>query len=199
VDQVTGPLATALDRVPVTGGLSPLLRLLAHGVDWPIDGLPRTCATAYPAIRRLLAGARAGDIDLAVDGARGLIGLGEGLTPSGDDLLVGFSAVLRAVASPLDPGLAQACARLARGRTTRVAEVFLTHAGRGEYSARIHGLVRALGAERHAPRVAGGPSAEPLAAGRVSLADAFTLALGWGASSGADTLLGVLLGGGIRT
>jgi Protein of unknown function (DUF2877) len=181
-DRVAGALATALGRVPVQRGFAPLLRLLAHQVEWPIDGLPRTCDMAYPAIRRLLAGAHAGDLDRAADGARGLVGLGEGLTPSGDDLLVGFSAGLHAVGSPLDPGLAQACAQLASGRTTRIAEAFLVHAARGEYSARLHGLVHALSAEP--PR---------------ALADAFSQVLGWGASSGADTLLGLLLGGGILT
>ena len=203
LDQVTQHLATALARAPATGGFAPLLGLLAHGVAWPIDGLPRTCATAYPAIKRLLAGARAGNLHVALDGARGLIGLGEGLTPSGDDLLVGFSAGLRAVASPLDPGLARACAQLASGRTTRVAEVFLAHAARGEYSARIHRLVHVLsvGSARvpSAVGVVRAASAEATAGGAVSLADELSLALRWGASSGADTLLGVLLGGGMRT
>jgi hypothetical protein len=210
--EVTGPLATALASVPVQGGFAPLLRLLAHGVDWPMDGLPRACAMAYPAIRRLLAGADAGDLDLAVDAARGLIGLGEGLTPSGDDLLVGFSAGLRAIGSPLDPGLAQACAQLARGRTTRIAETFLVHAARGEYSARLHRLVHALSAEPQAEPLARRASAEqsargaasaeppqvPPLAGGPSLSDELSDVLGWGASSGADTLLGLLLGGGVR-
>jgi Protein of unknown function (DUF2877) len=203
-NQVVGALAAALARVPVHGGFAPLLRLLAHGVDWPIDGLPRTCAMAYPAIRRLRAGAVAGELDLAVDGARGLIGLGEGLTPSGDDLLVGFSAGLRAVGSALDPRLAQACAQLASGRTTRIAEAFLVHAARGEYSARLHRLVQALSAEPHSVPAGGAAAAElpraPRAAwGGLSLSDDFSEVLGWGASSGADTLLGLLLGGGVLT
>jgi Protein of unknown function (DUF2877) len=234
LEQVRPSLAMVLARVPVHGGFAPLLRRLAYRVEWPVDrlpttsaaahpldglpaacaaaypvdGLPRTCAAAYPAIERLLEGARSRDLARAVDAARGLIGLGDGLTPSGDDLLVGFSAGLRARASPLDPKFAQACARLAPGRTTRVAEVYLAGAARGEYSAGIHRLVRALGAPAlTASPIAGLAPAPPFDApppfdgrlGGTSLADEFTLALAWGASSGADTLLGLLLGAGIAT
>jgi hypothetical protein len=172
--QVMRPLTEALARTPVSGGLSALLHLFAQDEEAPMDALPRTCAAASPAIRRVMDGARTDSLDLALDGARGLIGLGEGLTPSGDDFLVGFSAALRATGSPLDPAFAQSCAGLARGRTTRIAETFHAHAARGEYGERIHRLLGALAR-------ADNPS------------DELTVALSWGGTSGADTLLGVLV------
>ena len=52
-------------------------------------------AIALEGRRRLAEGLRRGDAERFVDGARRLIGLGEGLTPAGDDLLVGSLAVAR--------------------------------------------------------------------------------------------------------
>ena len=78
---------------------------------------------------------------------------------------------MRASAHPLAQSFATGCARLAHGRTTRVAEMFFEHAARAAYSERIHRLVSALGDS-----------------------EALATALRWGATSGADTLLGVVLG-----
>jgi hypothetical protein len=177
--EILGALEDALRQVPVRTGLAPLLLPLARG-EAPGSGLPRTCAAAYPAIVGL---AQARDSASMLASARGLIGLGEGLTPSGDDFLVGFLAARRATGGPpSERAFAEACAEMAKGRTTRIAETFLAHAARGEYSARVHKLVRALSWSCSSGE--GVPAAELAAA------------LGWGASSGADTLLGVLVGGG---
>jgi hypothetical protein len=123
---------------------------------------------------RLVLAVRAQDHSAAATACAGLLGLGNGLTPSGDDFLVGFSAALRLTSHPLASAVAQAGADLAPGRTTDVAMMFHHYAARGEYSWRIHTLLQ---------RLVVGPSASDIAE-----------ALAWGASSGADCLLGVVCG-----
>jgi hypothetical protein len=101
----------------------------------------------------------------------GLVGLGAGLTPSGDDFLVGFSAALRLTGHPLADVVARAGAE---GCTTDLAAMFHHYAARGEYSQRIHSLLL---------RLVLGMTADDLAE-----------ALAWGATSGADCLFGVVCG-----
>ncbi len=106
-----------------------------------------------------------------------LIGLGVGLTPSGDDLIVGMLAGLAGVGHPSALKLARTITGLEPHRTTQVAQALLSHAARLEFSARLHRLVIALA--RADSRWL-----------RKEVSDA----LAWGASSGADSLLGVMLG-----
>lgn len=113
----------------------------------------------------------------AVCAAIPLIGLGPGATPSGDDLLVGFTAGLAVTDHPLARVFAAGVSREAAGLTTSVAESYLFHAGRLEFSERVHAAALAVlvGQEAELPR-------------------AMTTALAWGASSGADLLVGLLVG-----
>lgn len=108
--------------------------------------------------------------------AGALLGLGEGLTPAGDDCLVGALAVLRATGHPAlvgAPGLAPAVARAAAARTTAVGREFVLHALAGRFSEPVLTLLRA----RSAPEAAA-------AAARLAA---------FGATSGADTLTGMRL------
>jgi hypothetical protein len=126
--------------------------------------------------RRLGEGLRRGDADRFVDGARRLIGLGEGLTPAGDDLLVGSLAVARRFRPDFlleDPGIRQALANAAREGTTIVAREFLLEALEGHFSE----IVIALLTTADGPRV------------RAALDDLLEL----GATSGADTAEGMRL------
>jgi hypothetical protein len=113
----------------------------------------------------------------AVSAALPLIGLGPGATPSGDDLLVGLAAGLAVTNHPLARAFASGVAVEAAGLTTSVAESYLFHAGRLEFSERVHEAALA---------VLDGPEAH--------LRSAMTAALAWGASSGADLLVGLLVG-----
>ena len=83
-------LTTWLCRCAPTCGLAPLLPALARG---PM-GLSATCAAIYTVLAPLWAVRQplAGTTLLTL--VRDLVGLGEGLTPSGDDFLVGLLAVL---------------------------------------------------------------------------------------------------------
>ena len=110
------------------------------------------------------------------EAGRRLVGLGAGLTPSGDDVLVGVTAALTALGDERARPLARSWARDAIGRTTVVAEAFHRHAAAGAYSERLHDVLRAI---------LTGPVAAIPAAVRTAAA--------WGATSGTDTLAGILM------
>jgi hypothetical protein len=155
-------------------GCVPLLRTL---VGEPVPQLAFPAAQAVEPVARLAAAVATGDADAALLAARGLVGLGHGLTPSGDDLLVGCSAALRSQGSALGARLATGCAELARGRTTLIAETFHMYAARNAYAERVHRLLAALAT----------------AVTIFELAGELEAALDWGGTSGADLLFGVLL------
>lgn len=112
----------------------------------------------------------------AAAAARPLVGMGPGLTPSGDDALAGMEAALHALAHPAAGFLAAALDDVAE-RTTTVSATLLRHAARGEFTERIHRLLSALLGEDDA-----------------ALAGAIERAIAWGATSGMDGLIGVLAG-----
>jgi len=127
-------------------------------------------------LRRLRSAVRYGD-GAAIAAGRALIGLGVGLTPSGDDVLVGLSATWAATGVAARTRLAAEWASWADGRTTDVALDFLRAAADGAYAERLHDALEAI--------LAGPIDAIPAAAER---------AAAWGATSGTDTLRGVLIG-----
>ena len=134
---------------------------------------------AGPRLERLALAVRSGNSMTAGVAAESLVGLGPGLTPSGDDALVGMAAVVTAMAAPgsLDATFLGSVAAQAPARTTLVSATFLRHASAGEFSAGMHQLMSVLI----------GPDA---ADARVAI-ERF---VAYGATSGADTLVGVLMG-----
>lgn len=139
--------------------------------------------TTLPGVRTTLdelRGALAtGDRAAGTAAMRRLVGLGPGLTPSGDDTLTGLAAALYAVGHPAATWLTGALDDL-DARTTFVAAAMLRHAARGEVAERTHRLLAALLAP------GGGAGDDVPAAIRATVA--------WGATSGSDLLVGVLLG-----
>jgi hypothetical protein len=121
-------------------------------------------------------GIRFADTGAFIAGAQALVGLGEGLTPAGDDCLVGALAVLRRfgrgrlhpLATARD-ALVEAAAR----STTAVSCAFLVHALDGEFSEVVADLLRAES-----------PVDAKAAAGRLRA---------MGGTSGVDTLNGMRL------
>jgi hypothetical protein len=115
-------------------------------------------------------------------GLAALVGLGEGLTPSGDDVLVGALAGLDAAlevsgdAAALRQGL---CSELERGtsRTTRLAAQMLDAAAAGFYAEPVLGLLQTLALPK--------PGAK-------ALEQAVAALLAVGHRSGADTLRGIV-------
>jgi hypothetical protein len=119
------------------------------------------------------------------EATRGLAGLGPGLTPAGDDVLAGFAALMMLLSSRLSADdvfrgqVAEVIARVARPRTTMLSGVLLEYAARGEVAEQIGKLLLALAL----------PAEESEAVLR-----AVDGLLAYGATSGGDTLRGILLG-----
>jgi hypothetical protein len=152
------------------GGFGSLLRQ-----DDFLDG-DGYVAVARPVLAGLTVALANGDRTLAAETATRLIGLGPGLTPSGDDVLVGIEAALHALARPTAGFLVLAIDGV-EGRTTELAATLLGHAAAGEFAERLHVLLAAL-----------------LGSDDEAIPAAIDRAVAWGATSGADCLLGVLLG-----
>ncbi|HET6367797.1 MAG TPA: DUF2877 domain-containing protein [Pseudomonadales bacterium] len=125
--------------------------------------------------RAAAAGALRGRDPVALaQAARSLMGLGEGLTPAGDDWLVGMLAVLHRLAQGwvLEAGhLAAVLVGEAPARTTTVGAAFLAHALGREFAEPVRDLV----------------TAESLSRARAAGARLAAM----GATSGADTLSGM--------
>lgn len=149
-----------------------VVAFLAGDARWWAGGLPAVGS----AVARALA---AGGAPAAL--AQALVGRGPGLTPAGDDLLVGLALAGRAWLNPtlgtrIIRAVAQAAVR-ARAVSTPLGAAFLAHAGRGDFSQPLLGL---------AARAAAGDAAGV----RECLAEIATL----GATSGLDALTGTLAG-----
>jgi len=125
---------------------------------------------------RLAEGLRRRHVETFLDGAFGLIGLGEGLTPAGDDCLVGALAVIRRFDGPwlaAHPEIQASVRQRAWDGTTAVAREFIVHALSGHFAESVRDLLEA-------------DSDETARRGAARL-------LGVGATSGSDTLLGIRL------
>jgi len=187
-DVVVEAMRHALGSTCRVSGFAPILSTSAAGfapiLSTPAAGFAPILwghADVPAGIRELARARRQADLSSMVEAAGRLIGLGPGLTPSGDDLLVGFSAALWSTGDPLAEPFSTRCAIRAEHRTTDVALEFHTSAALGEFSARLHTLLAAIAD----------------CDGRIDhlrLSVEFEHAFGWGGSSGADTVLGVLLG-----
>jgi hypothetical protein len=107
-----------------------------------------------------------------------LLGLGPGLTPSGDDLVVGLMAVV--TLRPVGPArvLCESAAEMAPRLTTQVSANYLRLGALGEFSARLEDAAIALLGN----------------AGSADLAPAVLRLLDSGHSSGTDTAVGLYLG-----
>ncbi|MGH3195462.1 MAG: DUF2877 domain-containing protein [Streptosporangiaceae bacterium] len=176
------PVLASLSRPRLERGCAALQALCAASPRRP--GLD---VHAGPAV--LAACCAAADLTRAADAAKGLVGLGPGLTPSGDDMLAGLLLALRLLggATPGGAGavwladqLAAAVTCYARGRTTPVSATLLHCAARGQGSAEAASVLRALGGREPA-----GPAATRLlATGHTSGAD-----LAWGLVAGCRAVL----------
>jgi hypothetical protein len=136
---------------------------------------------AWGAIEELLAALRAGDRQGITAGAAALAGLGPGLTPAGDDFLLGLMAGLRTWPPFLEgKGLSveetcQAIYRAAIGRTNLISLALLQSAQEGLFNEAWHELLAALRQ--------GKANDVKEAADRI---------LGFGETSGAEALAGFL-------
>ncbi len=148
------------------------------------DRSPRRPGLAGNASAELLAeGCARGSLLLGVTAAEQLVGLGPGLTPSGDDMLAGLLVALRRLGTAAGVGravwlagwLAAAVTFDARGRTTPISATLLHCAARGEASGEVLAVLRSL-------------------TGRQSPEPALHRLLQLGHTSGADLAWGVRIG-----
>ena len=112
-----------------------------------------------------------------------LIGLGPGLTPSADDMLLGFLASQKILSSCFwkkikFSKLKTLLVEVAREKTTPIASEFLRYALEGVFSEILYNVFEAL-SQSDASEID---------------SSAIKLFLEWGHSSGTDTLVGVVLG-----
>ena len=127
---------------------------------------------AYAAVQTLQAGWDGDNVQLRAGTIR-LAGLGSGLTPAGDDFLIGVM-LWAWVAHPTPEAFCSVIVKAAVPRTTTLSAAFLRSAARGECSATWHQLLAALIKTDS------------------DLAAAVRQVLAHGATSGADTLAGFL-------
>jgi hypothetical protein len=191
-------LSTGLARLaqegggwPGRGGLQPLVPWLAQGSDLP----PGAWAERSPLIRMALPGAtrlrrwlEEGVADPrrspapSLAGAEGLLGLGPGLTPSGDDLIGGALVALHALGHPELAGrLAAALLPAARERTNAISLAHLEAAADGEGSATLHETLATLSAP-----------GSPGLGERLRAVDAIGHSSGWDALAGATLVAAVV-------
>ena len=176
-------IAIILAGRPGSDGLGGLLAhraaLLAEPPVVPPPDLPPLLAAAWVAVVELLPAWRRGDAAAVGRAARRLIGLGPGQTPSGDDLLAGLIVASRRL-DPADPrwdAFAAALVAAAGGRTTDLGFARLRYAAEGELDERSEQVISAL--------LSGDPSTVERSTRQL---------LGYGHSSGLDTLVGLILG-----
>jgi hypothetical protein len=141
-------------------------------------------AKAGEAIGRVLTALQVGDLAALRSGAAALAGLGPGLTPAGDDFLLGVMAGLFATALPAPPSssslsVAEVCAAILEAttaRTTSLSAAWLQAAARGLLGQGWHDLLNVL---------SNGDSP--------GIRQAANRLINTGATSGADALAGFLL------
>jgi hypothetical protein len=171
----------ALLAVPLATSPAPAANECAdrqrQGLEAEARSLQVLAPLARQAVHSLAAGLQTGwdgDQTQLQAGAARLAGLGGGLTPAGDDFLVGAMLWVWLTCPTPEP-LCQMLLEAAAPRTTALSAAFLQAAARGECSASWHALLAVL---------AEGTDAD--------LAPAVQAVLAHGYTSGADTLAGFL-------
>lgn len=159
-------------------GLSGLLPLL---LDLPAaGGAPQAPEPFFSTMLRLRRTMRDGELSHAAEITGELLGMGRGLTPSGDDFIVGLLLMLNRWQAALLPAsdLEQINRRIveaAYAKTTTLSANLIECAASGEADERLVNV------------------ADCICAGRPPEADCVPGLLDWGASSGADALVGMVV------
>lgn len=135
-------------RRPVDAASSSLHEYLDDSDTALCQGSVAQVGRAQQGIVALQVGIRDENYAEVTRGVMALAGLGPGLTPAGDDFLVGVLAALHATAQVApgkeQPPLPQLIATTAAAQTTRLSATWLQHAGAGHFSQRWHALILAL-------------------------------------------------------
>ena len=182
VAQHTRSLTQFLAKKQLQDGLAPLIG--PFFLEQPHQETPLS-RMAIPNLRLLAQASWQQNIAGIEEATRGLAGLGPGLTPSGDDVLGGFAAIMALLSTQVSTDfrsrkhIASKIASEAKPRTTKLSGALLEFASRGEVSEQLGTLLLTLML----------PAEE-----FETVLKAADHVLAFGASSGGDTLLGMLLG-----
>jgi hypothetical protein len=198
---LAAPFAVGLERLPARGTAAPGMTIARSDFDWAdaervalempagalgfgLNALPEAgraralgAGAGLRALDALERGIAARDAGAFADAACSLIGLGEGLTPAGDDAIVGALAAIHRLARDwlaAQVGQRDRLADAARRGTTDVARDFILEALDGRFAEPVLALLTAASDDD------AGTAARRL--------------LAMGATSGADTLCGIRLG-----
>ncbi len=174
--------------------VTPHLRLWLASIRRILDAEAPVESLARPArVRRasegmdlLEDGLRHRDVTVVREAADTLVGLGPGLTPSGDDVLAGTLLAIALLRPVEEDHWRQAIIDASRGRTIRISEAYLEAAAAGEAGEAWHHLRRTL---QHAAQ-----SVPPASDEDPDLRAAVRGVLAFGETSGADMLAGFVLG-----
>jgi len=145
LDELAALLASQAPPGSLADGLDPMLgdRLLEGAAEGDLGRM--ALARAVEAGRKLVRGLVAADLAAASGAAGELAGLGAGLTPAGDDFLVG---AMLALWSSADPAQARQTCRVlldvAGPKTNRFSRAWMKAAAEGEAAEAWHGLVQAV-------------------------------------------------------
>ncbi len=136
---------------PIDSATAEQLRRIAarssRGSIFTDDAPSPAQARAQRGAAQISAGLFTNNVDAMADGARRLAGLGPGLTPAGDDFLLGVMVgVWMSHGTWKAERLCAQIAEVAAPRTTSLSTAWLQHAARGELSEPWHRLWRVLGA-----------------------------------------------------
>jgi len=144
--------------------------------------LNQVSRSGLPNIKSLVSAVRSEDLELVRQSAKNLVGLGPGLSPSGDDLLAGFMAGLRWTVNSFNGNvdrvdeINRTIAHVAEG-TTMLGKQLLIRAAAGEVNEAVEGLLEAI-----------------LAGQIEEVRTATEKVLAIGETSGVDSIVGILLG-----
>jgi len=153
---------------------------------------------AAPSLRSLEEACGDFDLSRAAASIDRLVGWGEGLTPAGDDAIVGFLAAIGAVAGTDAKQVAfvdalSAAVAACAAQTTDISAHYLRLAAGGHFNADVMRLVHAL-MDGESGDVAGTAAALAAAPPHWPLHLALEAALDVGATSGADMVAGMMAG-----
>jgi Protein of unknown function (DUF2877) len=177
-DRLIDICATLASRAAVGAPQEGLARCIACGSETSArqPALARVACPRIVTFERWMSGVLDGEdapVVEAREAVRGLIGLGPGLTPSGDDFLTGALAVLDALGeSEAHAAIARAIVEVLPGLTGPLSACFLRAAAAGHVGETLHQVVSLL--------IAGDVDAAVAVAGKI------------GHSSGWDMMAGVL-------
>jgi hypothetical protein len=148
---------------------------------------------SLPFAEKLIQSVKDRDSNLFQEAWEGLLGLGPGLTPSGDDFLEGFMAAHHIMASPFVQNLDildsnESLRETAEKKTVPISCQFLSCALRGVYSEILYMVFESLRSTEQLRK-----NGNPLQL-RQREKKQIEYFLKWGHSSGADTLTGIVFG-----